>query len=171
MSKSQNLRDPSQAPRSFEDLVERLASQLQSKQDPFQSHETLTTSSRSFDWLKCKPTRYYHLSSWVQSLDDTPEQFQEIKTPFAPQRRGVTKYLTGKIDSDSLELTYTKETVKHDITPEDLEYLSAYDFNLNDDFTITPNSIVLEDSRLPGALVTHHFRLLKSLNDSVSCPS
>ena len=65
---------------------------------------------------------------------------------------------------------YEKETSYQIFTPEDLEFLSVFDFKLKEDVTFDPHVIVYES---PGKqrswehLLTHQDDMLKSLNDSV----
>jgi hypothetical protein len=153
-----------QMARGLEEAVRELVMQLQSKQDTPISSGDFRVSPSGFEWLRCKPSKIYHLKSWVQSLDDTPEVFHSKQTAFAPLRRGIIRYLTGGDSSESPNApSYNRETVYEIIRPHDLEFLSTFDFKLNDDFTFTKEEISLTDS----GNVSHQRELLTSLNDSV----
>jgi hypothetical protein len=167
----QSLPVTNQGARGLEELVKELILQLQYKESASQTVKSGGIPSRVFDWLKCKPRTLYHLRSWVQSVDDTPLLFQNISTDWAPQRRGITKYLTGGLSSVSIkEPTYKSDKMHEIITPEALKFLSTFDFKLNDDFTFTSDKITLDSGEVSeeSALLVHQRRLLNSLNDSVS---
>jgi len=164
MNMTQSAPGANQIGRGLEEAVRELVVQLQSKQDSTMGGGDFRISQRGFDWLRCKPSKIYHLTSWVQSLDDTPEVFHSKQTTFIPLRRGLMKYLTGGNSSDGPEApTYKRDTVHQMIRPDDLEFLSTFDFKLNDDFTFTKVPISLKRSDK----VSHQMELLTSLNDSV----
>lgn len=157
-----------QMARGLEEAVGELVVQLQSKQDTPLSGGDFRISLRGFDWLRCKPSKIYHLKSWVQSLDNTPEVFHSKLTTFTPLQKGIIKYLTGGDSSESLKApTYMRDTVHQMIKPDDLEFLSTFDFKLNDDFTFTKEQIFLMESDK----VSHQMKLLTSLNDCVKSAS
>jgi hypothetical protein len=154
-----------QMARGLEEAVRELVVQLQSKQDTPLSGGDFRTSPRGFDWLRCKPGKIYHLKSWVQSLDDTPEVFHSMQTTFTPLRRGLIKYLTGDDSSESPKAPeYKRDTIHQIITADSLEFLSTFDFKLNDDFIFTKEQISLMESDKES----HQMKLLTSLNDCVN---
>ena len=153
-----------QMARGLEEAVRELVVQLQSKQDTPLSGGDFHISPRGFDWLRCKPSKIYHLKSWVQSLDDTPEIFHSMQTTFTPLRRGLIKYLTGEESSESPKAPeYKRDTIYQIIPPDSLEFLSTFDFKLNDDFRFTKDTITLMESDK----ASHRKELLTSLNDCV----
>jgi hypothetical protein len=155
-----------QMARGLEEAVRELVVQLQSKEDTSPSTGDFRISPRGFDWLRCKPSKIYHLKSWVQSLDDTPEVYHSMQTTFTPLRRGLIKYLTGDDSSESPKAPeYKRDTIQLMIRPDSLEFLSTFDFKLNDDFRITKNQISLMESDK----ASHQMELLASLNDCVKC--
>jgi hypothetical protein len=155
---------PNQMARGLEEAVRELVLQLQSKQDNPQSGGDLRISPRGFDWLRCKPSKICHLESWVQSLDDTPDVFHSRKTTFTPLRRGLIKYLTGDDSSESPKAPeYKRDTIHEKLSPDSLEFLSTFDFQLTDDSIITKEEISVGGSDK----VSHQMELLTSLNDCV----
>lgn len=155
----------SQVPRSLDEVLRELVLQLQSKQGFCPCKDDVRVFSRSFDWLRCKPGRIYHVKSWIQSLDDTPETFNLKSTAFTPQR--IVRYLTGGKSAIIEPRNYSKETVHQEITPDDLKFLRTFDFKLNGDFTFTLHEIVLRNSDKGS----HQNKLLTSLNDCVRLSS
>jgi hypothetical protein len=148
----------------LEEAVRELVLQLQSKQDNPQSGGDLHVSPRGFDWLRCKPSKEYHLESWVQSLDDTPDVFHPKRTTFTPLRSGLKKYLTRDDSSESPKAPeYKRDTIHQILSPDSLEFLSTFDFRLADDSTIEKNGISIKGFDK----VSHQMELLTSLNDSV----
>jgi hypothetical protein len=161
---TQPILGANQVARGLEEAVRELVVQLQSRQDTPMSGGDLRVSISGFDWLRCKPSIIYHLDSWVQSLDDTPEEFHSKQTAFAPLRGGIIRYLTGGDNSQSPNApSYSRDTVHEIIGPDDLEFLSTFDFKLNDDFTFTKEEISLTET----GKVSHQKELLTSLNDCV----
>ena len=139
-----------------------LITQFESNQESYQFSRSDHILSRDFDWRRCRPSRIYHLKSWVQSLDDTPEIFYSKHATFAPQR--IIRYLTnGKGSEKFLLPKYSKNTVRKIITPDDLPFLSTFDFKLNEDFTFVNIHIVMEGEDRN----VHHETLLETLNDCV----
>jgi hypothetical protein len=57
--------------------------------------------------------------------------------------------------------TYSKNTVREKIAPDDLPFVSTWDFHLEDAFTFKCSSFVLQDDKKN----LHHEKLLNSLND------
>jgi hypothetical protein len=164
LSRSQQLGQPSttgaQAARSVEDAVKDLIAQFESKQESYQLNRGDRLFSRDFDWRRCRPSRIYHLKSWVQSLDDTPEIFYSKHATFPPQR--IIKYLmNGEDPKNYKHPKYRGNTVYNRITPDDLPFLSTFDFKLKDDFKFVNQGIVLREENR----VSHQDTLLKSLND------
>jgi hypothetical protein len=157
MNMTQSASEANQMARGLEEAVRELVVQLQSKQDTPLRGGDFRVSPRGFDWLRCKPSKFYHLKSWVQSIDAK-------QTTLTSLRRGIKSYLTGGNSSESPKApTYKRDTVQQIIRPDDLEFLSTFDFKLNDDFTFTKVPISLMGSDK----VSHQMNLLKSLNDSV----
>jgi len=166
ISMSQSAFGPNQMARGLEEAVRELVLQLQSKQDNPQSGGDLRVSPRGFDWLRCKPSKEYHLESWVQSLDDTPDVFRSKKTTFAPLRRGLIKYLRDDSSESPKAPEYKRDTIHQMLPPDSLEFLSTLDFQLTDDSTITKKRISIKGFDK----VSHQMELLTSLNDSVESP-
>jgi hypothetical protein len=151
----------------LEEAVRELVLQLQSKQDTPQIGGDLHVSARGFDWLRCKPSKEYHLESWVQSLDDTPDVFHPKRTTFTPLRSGLRKYLAGDDSSENpIVPEYKRNTIHQMLSPDNLEFLSTLEFRLTDDSTIERNGISIKEFNK----VSHQMELLTSLNDSVQSP-
>ncbi len=88
-----------------------------------------------FDWTKTKPARgqTYHPLAWVQSLDDTPEVFQEEQIKKVELRSEIKKYLHRKRRSEEVKSrTWTIGNVGDRVPVEDILFLSFFDITLNE---------------------------------------
>jgi hypothetical protein len=150
--------------RGIEEAIRELIVQLQSKQDTPLSRGDFRISRHGFDWLRCKPSKIYHLKSWVQSLDDTPEVFGSMEMTFTPLRRGLIRYLTGEDSPESPKAPeYKKDTIHQMMLEGRLEFLGTFDFWLEDGLTFKKEETFLRDFN-EGS----NPKLLTYLNDCVS---
>ena len=131
--------------------------------------DVVIESNRPFDWLTCKPPLRYHpvcafeslhtlikallittlKTLWVQSLDDTPEMYKSKQTRQIRLRNGILNYLEEKKESSTAP-DWTLHNIEQQISPEDVEFLSAFDFFQNSDFTFSSKNLTIE-SILPAS--------------------
>jgi hypothetical protein len=137
----------------------------------------------------------------VQSFYDTPEIYQFKQSKDVPLRKDIRRYLRGRGALDIIKFPeYTPENINEKIPAEDLQFLSAFDFRLNSQFTFDVKAVSIKppastttnsNSRYGGIdrtkpknakakegtniyttseLESHRTILFRRLNDSVRSP-
>ncbi len=129
--------DPAPA-ESFQDLI------LQLKQVISQNDPGTAFPSKVFDWMTYKPDKLYHPPWWIQSLDDTPENYKWKQTKDVPLRREILRYLTNSDTNQRISAPeWTIGNIEREILPMDVQFMSLFDLRLNDDFTFSAKSVSL----------------------------
>jgi hypothetical protein len=88
-----------------------------------------------FEWTEAKPDKIYHPDSWTQSLDDTPDVFEE-KSDFSKELEpyiNIDKHLKSmeKLPANFLQRKWNLAHVEENITGRDVSFLSFFDISLD----------------------------------------
>ena len=132
--------------------------------DVFKKRKRVLTE---FEWTEAKPDKIYHPDSWTQSLDDTPEVFEE-QSDFSKELEpyvNINKHLRNmeKLPEKFLQRTWNLAHVEENITGRDVSFLSFFDISLDESNRLTlirkggrssPLKVTYDDG---GEQKTHEF--------------
>lgn len=101
--------------------------------DVFKKRKRVLTE---FEWTEAKPDKVYHPDSWTQSLDDTPDIFEE-KSDFSKELEpyiNLNKHLKSmeKLPENFLQRKWNLAHVEENITGRDVSFLSFFDISLGE---------------------------------------
>jgi hypothetical protein len=101
--------------------------------DAFKKRKRVLTE---FEWTEAKPDRIYHPDSWTQSLDDTPEVFEE-KSDFSKELEpyvNINKHLKSmeKLPENFLQRKWNLAQIEENVTGRDVSFLSFFDISLDE---------------------------------------
>ena len=90
---------------------------------------------------------------WVQSLQDTPEVFQNRQIRFVALRKDTRRYLKSRKRLDITENPeYTSLNIKDKLPAEELRFLSVFDIYLTSYFTFDTRCTSIETFQSPSLL-------------------
>ncbi|KAI9736318.1 MAG: hypothetical protein M1834_001204 [Cirrosporium novae-zelandiae] len=132
---------------------------------------------KNIEWIEFKPPRAYYPTFMVQSLDDTPQNFQTEQLQKVNLRSQIKKYVrtnkerNGKDNSSSTEtiLDFSTETIAKCVPPNQLLFMSVFDITV--DLNRKPYTIKINELSEPSneneLEVKHQNKLLDRLKDSL----
>jgi hypothetical protein len=117
-------------------LLEKMDRQIQLQKDMIDAFKKRKRVLTEFEWTEAKPDKIYHPDSWTQSLDDTPEVFEE-KSDFNKELEpyiNINKHLKSmeKLPENFLQRKWNLVHVGENITGRDVSFLSFFDISLDE---------------------------------------
>src|SRR3954447_10969133 len=117
-------------------LFEKIDKQILLQKDMIDAFKKRKRGLTEFEWTEAKPDKIYHPDSWIQSLDDTPEVFEE-KNDFSKELKpyiNINKHLKSmeKLPANFLQRKWNLAHVEENITGRDVSFLSFFDISLGE---------------------------------------